>query len=396
MVHKQIILGETKMKANILIYPIIALGIALRILINTLAGNVMISDEVFYAGAANNLLHGVAANFEHPPLVKLIIAGAIGIAGNNWLAWRLPIIAFAAIATYFTYRIGKTFLTEHQAVYAAALMSTSTIFFLIGSIGILDAPMITFGLAGIYCIIKQRYVTAAILFGLSFLCKEVAICFVGAAFVYLLVKKVSIRKLFPASITFVAVCFIGLGIYDFFYQQTVYGVTITNPIQQFASILLYQFRLNSVRILNPYPPFPPIGWVTPFGANALNPQLWAIGYSGTHPIVQWLMQPNPFVEYTMFPLLIALPILYRKLKENIPLLLTLLLGFAYLPWLVAGFFFKMESPFYIDSSVPFLALGATYLFTQIKHGKRRRILMMTYLIAATAFFIYYFPLNFWR
>ena len=384
------------MKRNILIYPIIALGIALRILINILAGNVMISDEVFYAGAANNLLHGIAANFEHPPLVKLIIAGAIGIAGDNWLAWRIPIIAFAAIATFFTYKIGKTFLTERQAVYATALMSTSTIFFLIGSIGILDAPMIAFSLAGIYLIIKKRYIPAAVLFGFAFLCKEVAICFVGAAFIYMLIKKVSIRKLFPATIIFVAVCFIGLGIYDFFYQQTVYGVTITNPLQQFASILLYQFRLNSVRIANPYPPFPPIGWVTPFGANALNPQLWAIGYLGTRPIVQWLMQPNPMIEYTMFPLLVALPILYRKLKENISLLLWLTLAFTYLPWLTAGLFFKMESPFYIDSSVPALALGITYLLTKIKQTKTRRTIGLIYLLAAAAFFIYYFPINFWR
>jgi 4-amino-4-deoxy-L-arabinose transferase-like glycosyltransferase len=384
------------MKINILIYPLLAVVFALRFLIDVLAGNVAISDETFYVAAANSILHGHAANFEHPPLVKLIIAGAIGVAGNNWLAWRIPILCFAVLATYFTYKIGKTFLTENQAIYATALLSTSIIFFLVGSIGMLDIPMIAFSLIGIYLIIKQRYIYASIFFGLAFLCKETAIVFAAASLTYMLIKKVSIRKIFPATLTFTAIILAGLGIYDFFYQQTVYGVTINNPIQQAAAILLYQFRLNSLRGTNPYPPYPPIGWVTPFGANALNPQLWAIGYSGTQPIVQWLMATNPFTEYTMIPLLITLPILYRKLKQNITLLITLILAFAYLPWLTAGLFFKMESPFYIDSSVPFLALGTTYILTKIKNKKTRRTIMTLYLIGSASIFLYYFPLNFWR
>jgi 4-amino-4-deoxy-L-arabinose transferase-like glycosyltransferase len=384
------------MKHSILIWPILAIAFAMRFLIDILAGNVMISDENFYATAANNLLHGTAANFEHPPLVKLIIAGAIGVFGNNWIAWRLPIIIFAVVATYFTYKIGKTFLTENQAVYATALLSTSIIFFLIGSIGMLDIPMIAFSLIGIYLIIKQRYIYASAFFGLAFLCKEVAIVFAGAAFTYLLIKHVKWRKIYPAILVFVAVVLVGLSIYDFVYRQTVYGLTITNPIQQAAAILLYQFRLNSFRGATSYPPYPPIGWITPFGANALNYQLWAIGYSGKQHIVQWLMTPNPFIEYTMLPLLVGLPILYRKLKNNIALLLTLILAFSYLPWLAAGFFFKMESPFYIDSSVPALALGTTFLFTQIKNPRTRRTTMILYLIGSTSFFIYFFPLNFWR
>ena len=386
----------TQIKNSILIIPLLALAFALRYLIDILAGNVMISDEAFYVTAANSLLHGTAANFEHPPLVKLIIAGSIAIAGNTWIAWRLPIIVFAVVATFFTYKIGKTFLTERQSIYATALLCTSTIFFLVGSIGILDIPMIAFSLAGIYLIIKGRYVYASILFGIAFLCKEVAIVFAGAALIYLIIKKVSIRKIYPSILVFVGIILVGLGIYDYFYRQTVYGLTITNPIQQAAAIILYQFRLNSARILNPYPPYPPIGWVTPFGANALNPQLWAIGYSGPHPIVQWLMTPNPFIEYAMFPLLVALPLLYRKTKNNMALLLTLILAFAYLPWLAAGFFFKMESPFYIDSSVPALVLGITYVITQIKNQRNRRIIGLTYLIASASFFIYFFPLNFWR
>jgi 4-amino-4-deoxy-L-arabinose transferase-like glycosyltransferase len=344
------------------------------------------------------MLHGAGANFEHPPLVKLIMAGAISIIGNNWLAWRIPITLFAVAATYFTYKIGKTFLTENQAIYATALLSTSTIFFLIGSIGMLDIPMIAFSLGGIYLIIKQRntYIYASIFFAVAFLCKETAIVFAGAALFYLLIKHVSFRKIFPAIIVFAAVVLVGLGLYDYFFRQTVYGLTITNPIQQAAAVLLYQFRLNSFRGANPYPPYPPIGWVTPFGANALNYQLWAIGYSGTQPLVQWLMAPNPFIEYAMFPLLIALPILYHKIGHNITLLLTLILAFAYLPWLTAGLFFKMESPFYIDSAVPFLALGITYLLTKIQNTRTRRTTMSLYFIASASFFTYYFPLNFWR
>ena len=385
-----------KIKYSILIFPILAVAFALRFLIDILAGNTMVSDEAFYATAANSLLHGTAANFEHPPLVKLIMAGTIGLLGNNWLAWRLPIIVFAVIATFATYKIGKTFLSENQAIYATALLSTSTIFFLVGSIGLLDIPMIAFSLAGLYLTIKGKYKSAALMFGLGFLCKELAIAYAFAAFTYLIIKKVNFRKLYIPILIFTATILAGLGIYDLFYQQTVYGLTITNPIQQAAAIALYQFKLNSQRILNPYPAYPPIGWVTPFGAHALNYQLWAIGYSGSHPIVQWLMTPNPFIEYTMFPLLVALPIMYHKTKENIPLLLWLTLSFTYIPWLIAGCFFKMESPFYIDSAVPILALAITYMLTKIKKQRTRRTIMILYFLASATFFIYYFPLNFWR
>jgi 4-amino-4-deoxy-L-arabinose transferase-like glycosyltransferase len=387
---------NTKIKYSILILPILAVTFALRFLIDILAGNTMVSDEAFYATAANSLLHGTAANFEHPPLVKLIIAAAIGLTGNNWLAWRIPIILFAVAATYTTYKIGKTYLTENQAIYATALLSTSTIFFLVGSIGLLDIPMIAFSLTGLYLTIKGKYKTAAFTFGLGFLCKELAIAYAIAALAYLIIKKVSFRKLYIPILIFVTTALAGLGIYDLFYQQTVYGLTITNPIQQAAAIVLYQFKLNSQRILNPYPAYPPIGWITPFGANALNYQLWAIGYSGIHPIVQWLMTPNPLIEYTMIPLLITLPIMYRKLKENISLLLWLTLICTYIPWLIAGCFFKMESPFYIDSATPILALAITYMLTKIKNKKTRRTTMILYFTASTIFFIYYFPLNFWR
>ena len=400
MVHNKTLLEaktmNTKIKYSLLIFPILAVAFALRFLIDILAGNTMVSDEAFYATAANSLLHGVAANFEHPPLVKLIMAGAIGLIGNNWLAWRIPIIIFSVAAIFFTYKIGKTFLSEHQAIYATALLNTSTIFFLVGSIGLLDIPMIAFSLAGLYMTIKGKYKTAALLFGFGFLCKELAIAYAIAAFAYLIIKKVNFRKIYIPILIFVSTILVGLGIYDYFYQQTVYGLVITNPIQQAAAIVLYQFKLNSQRILNPYPAYPPIGWITPFGANALNYQLWAIGYSGTHPIVQWLMTPNPFIEYTMAPLIVALPIMYRKLKQNIPLLLWLTLLSTYIPWLIAGFFFKLESPFYIDSAVPILALGITYLLTKIKTQRTRRTAMILYFIASATFFIYYFPLNFWR
>ena len=281
-------------KFEVLIYPLLVVVFILHALISVMAGGVQIFDEKYYVPAANNLLHGVADNFEHPPLVKLIMAASISLFGDNGVAWRLPIILFAVLATFLTYKIARNYFSETQAVYASALLSTSVIFFLVGSTAILDMPMIAFSFAGIYFMLKQKYIASGVLFGLGFLCKELALVFFAATLIYLLVKHVGFKKILPLIAVFVVICFVGVQVYDVFYQQTVYGVTITNPFQHAAAVVIYQLRLNGIRspISSDY--YPAIGWVTPFGANSFNPQTWCIGIVNGKTLVQWVTQPNPF------------------------------------------------------------------------------------------------------
>ncbi len=387
-----------KVSINIKAIHILLVAVAVIHVLIICTATVQIWDEVYYIPASEKLLHGIADNFEHPPLVKLIVAGSMLVLGDNWLAWRLPIVIFSVLATFLTYKIGRQFLTEKQATYAAALLSTSTIFLIVGSTAILDMPMIAFSLAGIYFALKQKYIYAGALFGLGFLSKELALIFLAVTIMYLLIQHTSKKKIAILTVIFAAIVLIGMQTYEIFYQQTVYGVTLTNPFQQAAATIMYQLSLNSVRNPNATAYYPPLAWVTPLGANAFNPLAWYWGSTSadSKPIFQWLSQPNPLVEYTMFPLLFALPYLYRKTKQVMSLLLELWLATSFLPWFIAGFFVRMEANFYIAYSVPALALGTTYLLTKIKNNRTRQIAGLTYLVLSAIFFIYYFPINIFR
>jgi 4-amino-4-deoxy-L-arabinose transferase-like glycosyltransferase len=378
-----------------LIYPVFVLSGIFHFLA-AISTRTFVFDECYYIPAARDILSGAVSNLEHPPLAKFIMAGSIATFGDNWFAWRLPIIVFALVATFLTYKIGCRFLSEKQATFAAALLSASVIFFVVGSVAMLDMPMIAFCLAGLYLVLKEKYVFAGVMFGLGFLSKEIALLMFGVAVVYLFVKKVPYRRIFPFLVVFTVVCFMGMWAYEIAYQPVVGHTLITNPFQQASIWITYQFNLNGIRNPNATMFYPPIGWVTPFGTNALHPQAWHWEIFGSRMMIQWLSQPNPMVEYFMFPLLAALPFLWKRNEGDKLKLIWLWLTALYLPWLLVGLFVRTESNFYIVYSSPMLALGATYLLTQIKKSIVRQVVGATLLIVAFAFFLYWFPIVVFR
>jgi predicted membrane-bound dolichyl-phosphate-mannose-protein mannosyltransferase len=177
------------------IFWLLLIVFCVHIFIAALPVNNLFWDEVYYVPSSVDALHGVASNLEHPPLVKLIVGGVIGVVGNSWLAWRLPIILFAAVASALTYLIARRFLSERLSLFAVALLSLSTIFLLVGVCSILEMPFIAFGLAGIYFALRAKYGLSGLMFGLSFLCKELAVMLFVATLVYLAVKKTPFWKL---------------------------------------------------------------------------------------------------------------------------------------------------------------------------------------------------------
>lgn len=333
------------------------------------------------------MLHGVASNFEHPPLVKGIVAVFIAFLGNDWVAWRLPIILFSLLATVLTYKIAREFLSERSATFASAMMTLSVIFMFLGSIAILDIPSLALGLLGIYLALKNHYGWSGFAFALSFLCKELAVLMFLATLFYLYFKRAKGKQILFLFIVAFFISLLGLWIYDLIYMPTVNGVIIHNPVAHLYYMIMHYFTL--IRIHEWYPP---ISWVTPFGNNALTPMTLLLWYRGDSLIARWVIQPNPAIEYFMLPLLIILPILYRKRKEALSLLSWLWLSITYLPWFAVGFFIKTEINSYIIYSVPFLAIGSTYLWTTIKNRKLKYTLAMLQFAIGLIWFIYYFAI----
>jgi 4-amino-4-deoxy-L-arabinose transferase-like glycosyltransferase len=321
--------------------------------------------------------------------VKLIVGGAIAVGGDNWLMWRLPIIAFSLVAVGLTYLIARRFLSEKLSLFATGLVSLSTIFMLVGSCSILDMPCIAFGLAGLLFALRGKYGLSGLLFGLSFLCKELAVVMFGATLVYLAVTKVGKWRLLWFAGVAGLVAFFGLWIYDLGWNlSAAYG--ITNPVEHLWVVVAYQLKLNGVvRASTEYPWYAPWTWVTPFGENALVPLKWISWENGW----AWRCQPNAAVEYLMFPLLAILPVAYWIKRNSVALLSWLWISFSFLPWLVAGLFVRTEANFYVVYSVPFLAIGCAYLYSRIGNRKLRYGLAVSQLAVAAGFFLYYYPIS---
>jgi predicted membrane-bound dolichyl-phosphate-mannose-protein mannosyltransferase len=333
-----------------LVYWLLLLSAELHFIVAYLIGNKPVSDETYYTVYANDLLRGVASNLEHPPLAKTFIAASIAVLGNDWVAWRLPAILFVLLATYLTYKIALEFLSEKAALFSACVLSLSIVFLYVGSVAFLDMPCLAFGLLGLYLALRSRYVFSGLAFGLSFLCKELGVLLFIATLIYLLIRKVKFGRLLRFSTAMVTLSYVGVWIYDLAYKPIEAGVVLSDALENFYYMVMYQLSLHTLAVpVKSW--FPPYGWVSPFGNNAL--------YQG-------LIQPSVAVEYFMFPLLILLPILYWKRREALALLTWLGLAFTYLPWFIAGLYTHIILNFYVVYSVPFLAIGSAYLWSTVK------------------------------
>ena len=128
---------------------LLLLVLALHLLILSTPSDGFVFDEAHYVPAALQTLHFEPANAEHTPLAKIAIAMSIGIFGDYWLAWRLPIVLMSTATLYVFYLIANRFMSKKYALFATAFLSFDVMFFVNGSIFILDPPAILFGLLGI-------------------------------------------------------------------------------------------------------------------------------------------------------------------------------------------------------------------------------------------------------
>jgi predicted membrane-bound dolichyl-phosphate-mannose-protein mannosyltransferase len=359
-----------------------------------LAGNRFIFDEVYYLPSSVDTLHGVASNIEHPPLVKLVLAVSIGLFGDGWFGWRLPIVLCALVSVGLVYLIGRHFsFSERLSTFCAGLCCLSLVFLLMGATAMLDMPTLMFGLAGLYLALKNRFVLSGLAFGLCFLCKELAVLMFGVTLLYLVFQRVSWRKLLPFCGVAVAVAFVGVWLYDLVFQPFAGDVAITNPLDHFWLMIVWQLNLNGVRAPDLTQWYPPLSWVSPFGENAFNPLRWLWGMdTAGHYIFNFRGQVSVVVEYLTFPLLALLPIVYWLKRSKVALLSWLWVGATFLPWLLAGFFVRTEANFYIMYAVPFLAVGCGYLYTLLKNRKLKYGLALTQLVVGLVWLLYYFPL----
>ena len=186
----------TNIASKINIGHLLLISLVLHMFVISIPPDGKIFDEVHYCNAAIETLNLKAANAEHMPLAKIVIAISIGIFGDYWFAWRIPIVTMCIVSLYVFYLIAKRFMTNKYALIATAFLSFDVMYFVHGSIFILDMPAILFGLLGMEMYFAKKYKWSAAAFGISFLMKELGLFFLFTIIIYHVWTHLHIRDMF--------------------------------------------------------------------------------------------------------------------------------------------------------------------------------------------------------
>jgi 4-amino-4-deoxy-L-arabinose transferase-like glycosyltransferase len=412
----------------------------------------MIFDEAHYVPASVATLDGIAANAEHPPLPKII--GAIGIAllGNNWFGWRFPQVLMQIAALYIFYLIARRLLGDPWALGATMLLGLDTVFFIHGGALLIDMPAFLFSFLAIELYFRKHYWLSAGSMGLAFLAREMSIFYFLALAVYHLGANwnwKSLKAMKPAfklgvKYTFLALMIFGstLWAYDLHYQPpmstsvtnyvnanivlgpngtaltTVYMTiqstskdVIWNPIQHVEFIYRYHGPQGMNFINETYAPYLYAwNWVLPVDvASNLqvafdpfnSPTYFRVdvtvskGATVTHYIPIWYRaQANLALWYGIWPGIVGLAWAFKRRKQRLTALF-LAVGIVgnFTPWLALSVLVRrIGFNYYMIYTLPFVALALAFMWKQLPERYGKKVLALN-VIAALAFFLYFFPVH---
>lgn len=362
-------------------------------------------DETYYVKAARLLLKGESTNHEHPPLVKILIMVGILIFGDNPLGWRLFSILFSSISICLLYLLTLNLTGNRLTSFSAALLFAFDIMaFNIGQIGMLDAAALMLVLAASIMLVKEKYDSSGLLFGLALLCKLSSIFSFSIIF-FLLAKRIfgdgrfnakTISEWLITAVRIVlmalAIFLVGLWVYDI-----AYGVFSGNPLNHlnymfnYHSILQYDEEdvvferiILPLRWINPLDPFPPIPYyvvkVTEITNGGLH-EYYPIAYYGIYTPLWWsiwLITPASLVGTI------------RKKKRS-DFFIFLWIAANFLPYIILAYVSRRwVYPFYFCATLPGLYMG---LSQYLAYPKKLRILLASLIFIQILWFILWFPVK---
>lgn len=161
-------------------------------------------DEVYHAFTAKEYLKGskaawewwtdpppgVAFEWTHPPLAKELMAAGMFVAGTQaaW-AYRLPGAILGVVSVWLIFQLALAlFKNEWVGLISAFVFSIDGLNFVQSRTGMNDIYLITFMLASLLLLLKDRLVWTSILAGLALSSKWSAIYLLGMLLI-LIVKK---------------------------------------------------------------------------------------------------------------------------------------------------------------------------------------------------------------
>jgi 4-amino-4-deoxy-L-arabinose transferase-like glycosyltransferase len=144
----------------------------------------------------------------HPPLFPYLLSFLTVIAGGSLGVLRLVPVLMGALTPVFVVLLGRDLYGEKAGLLAALLMAFSSTHILYSRVLMLEVPMILFFTAGMYLLVKslrevegKAYgIGAGVLFGLAIITKWVAVLYLPALLLFVVLRKRSLRGLLDRRI----------------------------------------------------------------------------------------------------------------------------------------------------------------------------------------------------
>lgn len=137
-------------------------------------------DEIFYVASIHDMSSGLdMGEATHPPLVKVLMLGAIAVFGDAPFSWRLPSAVSGIALVGIVFGVMRTLgSSQLVAVISALLIALDGLCLTQARIAMLNAPCLAFGFGALLLALHRRAGWAGALLGCS-----VASKFSGLAFI---------------------------------------------------------------------------------------------------------------------------------------------------------------------------------------------------------------------
>lgn len=384
------------------------------------ADHVLIFDETYYVNAARVIagVHpprgapyadaslGVDPNAEHPPLVKLIIAGSIELFGDGPLAWRLGSLVMGTLAILGMFALARAAGASRWVAFAAAgLMAADNLMIVHGRIGTLDVYTLAAMVWAAVAYLRGRTLLSGVLIGIGLCMKVVAVyaLFVLAlyeALVWLRQRDGARERAWRIGLTSVVAVgvFVGmlaaLGQVAAPYDDAARRLVSGGLFGEIAHILSYGAGQRS-----PHGPMGiasyPWGWLVdykPIVYLNINPSQPAPGLYDVHPQVHFLGLISPPVLLLALPAtaLAAIRAIQLPLGPDFTLTAVGVAWFAgtFLPFLLLSMLLARTSYiYYMVVVMPGMYLAAAWLLPRL--WARRKLMAAWIAVVALAAVIAY-------
>lgn len=378
---------------------VLAVGLFLRLLWLDVPDHASIYDEVYYVNAARIMLGepaiehyagdrvGIDPNHEHPPLGKLLMAGAMRIFGDDGYGWRMVSVLAGMASILLVYGIVRS--TGGDAwlgVLAAGVFSADNLVFVSSRAGILDMPLTALMLLAAWLALRRWLLLAGVACAVAALIKLTGVYALLAILLYLLVdawsrRDLSRHLLAPAGrlmLAFAPVWLAGLWLLDMW--VTPYRF----PWEHLAYMIQHGFSLTHF-IGSSDPSSAPWQWLV--NDRQINYYTATAGAQGTTIFFRGAMNP---IVVGAAPLAIAYSVWrYIDRHDRLSLWVATWIAATYLPWVFLALVAHRIT--YINYFLPTLAAVAVAIAQLLRQAGLPRSVMWAYLVLLGMGFVFYFP-----